>query len=102
MERAREVMIHQSANRPNLLLGCDREMILFVGLISAILAFALSSWWGVMTGIALWVAAVAVLSRVGKADPLMRKVYVRHVRYQTYYPASARPTGTTLVYPEKW
>jgi type IV secretion system protein TrbD len=102
MERAREVMIHQSANRPNLLLGCDREMVLFAGLMSAILVFALANWWGVLIGVSLWIASVAVLSRVGKSDPLMRKVYLRHVRYQSHYPASPRPTGMTLMYPNKW
>jgi type IV secretion system protein TrbD len=102
MERAREVMIHQSANRPNLLLGCDREMVLFAGLMAAVLVFALANWWGVTLGVGLWIGSVAVLSRVGKADPLMRKVYLRHVRYQSHYPASPRPSGTALMYPKKW
>ncbi len=102
LNQPREVMIHQSANRPNLLMGCDRELLLFSALIAAILAFSLATWWGVLTGVVFWVFAVAVLSRMAKADPLMRKVYVRHVKYQSYYPASPRPTGTTIQGPMSW
>ena len=80
MEKPREVVIHQSANRPHLLLGGDRELVLFAALLSAMLAFSLVTWWGVVAGVLLWLAAVAVLSRMGRSDPLLRQVYIRHVR----------------------
>jgi type IV secretion system protein VirB3 len=44
MEKPREIVIHQSANRPHLLLGGDRELVLFVALLSAMLVFALVTW----------------------------------------------------------
>ena len=69
MDRPREIVIHQSANRPHLLLGADRELVLFAALLSAMLMFALVTWWGVLAGIALWFISVAVLSRMGKSDP---------------------------------
>lgn len=98
MEKPREIVIHQSANRPQLLLGCDRELVLFAALLSAILVFALVTWWGVVAGVVLWFLAVAALSRMGKADPLLRQVYLRHIRYQAFYPAKSpltvRSTGT--------
>ena len=34
MEEPREVPLYQSANRPNLLMGCDREMVLLAALLS--------------------------------------------------------------------
>ena len=43
----REIVIHQSANRPNQLLGGDRELVLVTILIAVELAFSLASWWGV-------------------------------------------------------
>lgn len=102
MDRPREITIHPSANRPNLLLGGDRELVLFTGLMSAILAFALVTWWGVATGVVLWLGAVAVLSRMGKADPLLRPVYLRHMKYRAYYPAKSRLTSRPMRTPRSW
>ena len=53
MDKPREVIIHQSANRPHMLLGGDRELVLFAALLSAMLIFALVTWWAVAAGIAL-------------------------------------------------
>jgi type IV secretory pathway TrbD component len=67
-------VIYQSANRLHLLLGGDRELVLFSGLTAACLAFTLATWWGIFVGVAFWLGAIAVLTRMGKADPLMRHV----------------------------
>ena len=45
-DRPREIIIHQSANRPNQLMGGDRELVLVSLLTSVALAFSLASWWG--------------------------------------------------------
>jgi type IV secretion system protein VirB3 len=102
MDRPREIVIHQSANRPHLLLGGDRELVLFAALMSAMLIFALVTWWGVGAGIALWITAVAVLSRMGRFDPMLRQVYVRHVKYRPFYPAKGPIRGETSAIPKAW
>ncbi len=102
MDRPREIVIHQSANRPHLLLGGDRELVLFAALMSAMLIFALVTWWGIVAGIALWIASVAVLSRMGRFDPMLRQVYVRHVKYRVFYPAKGRVRGETSATPKAW
>ena len=98
--KPREIVVHLSCNRPNLLLGGDRELVLLSAVLSAMLAFVIATWWGAVSGIVLWIFAVAVLNRLGKADPLMRQTYVRHIRYQSFYPAkspiSAAPGCTPL------
>jgi type IV secretory pathway TrbD component len=88
-DKPREVMIHQSANRPNQILGGDRELVLIVILITVSLAFSLGTWWGLGLSVAFWVGAMAVLQRMGKADPLLRQVYVRHIRYRPFYPSKS-------------
>jgi type IV secretion system protein VirB3 len=100
--KPREVVIHQSCNRPNLLLGGDRELVLLSAMLAAMLVFALTTWWGAVLGVVFWVAAVAILSRMGKADPLMRRIYVRHIRYQSFYPAKSRPSVETGRTPLSW
>ena len=77
-------MIHQSANRPNQLMGGDRELVLVSLLTSVALAFSLASWWGLGVSVAWYVGAMAVLKRMGKADPLLRQVYMRHIRYRPF------------------
>ena len=102
MDAPREIVIHQSANRPHLLLGGDRELVLFAALLSAMLIFALVTWWGVLAGVALWVAAVAVLSRMGRFDPMLLHVYIHHVKYRAFYPAKGRIGGETSETPKGW
>jgi type IV secretion system protein VirB3 len=102
MDRPREIVIHQSANRPHLLLGGDRELVLFAALMSAMLIFALITWWGIVAGIALWIASVAALSRMGRFDPMLRQVYVRHVKYRVFYPAKGRLRCETYTTPKAW
>jgi type IV secretion system protein VirB3 len=101
--KAREIIIHQSCNRPNLLLGADRELVLLSAMMSAILTFVIATWWGAISGVVLWIFAIAVLNRMGKADPLLRQTYLRHIRYQPYYPAksplAAEPGRTPLMWP---
>ena len=53
----------------------------------------------VISGIAafvFWIAAIFVLRRMARADPLMSKVWMRHVKQQDLYSAKAsrwRPLG---------
>src|SRR5215469_10690347 len=88
-DKPREVVIYQSANRPNLLLGADRELVLVTVMVSGGLAFSLACWWGIGVAAILWVGSIAILQRMAKADPLLRKLYVRHIRYLAFYPAKS-------------
>ena len=102
-DNPRETAIHQSANRPNLLLGGDRELVLVMVMIAGGLAFSLASWWGIGLAVALWIGSMAALQRMGKADPLLRPVYLRHIRYTTaYYPAKSGLHGQNTETPANW
>ena len=102
MDVPRELTIHPSVHRPRTILGADRELVLFLGLISAILVFALVTWWSVLLGISLWLAGAALLVRMGKEDYLLRKVYLRHVRYPAFYPAKATLGSSGVRLPHGW
>src|SRR5215471_19926082 len=81
--------MHASVNRPQLLMGGDRELVLLAGLLCGVMGVS------VMTIMSFFIAGVSfgaivmVLARLGKADPLMRKVYSRHIRYRDFYPAKS-------------
>jgi type IV secretion system protein VirB3 len=101
-DRPREIVIHQSANRPNQILGGDRELVLIAMLTAISLAFSLGTWWGLGLSIAFWVGAVAVLQRMGKADPLLRHIYVRHIRYMAFYPAKSGLLSSSVPVSRNW
>lgn len=101
-DRPREVIIHQSANRPNQLMGGDRELVLVTILITVSLTFSIASMWGLALA-AIWhVSATAALKRMGKADPLLRHIYMRHIRYRAFYPARSGLYSRCLQPPMKW
>jgi type IV secretory pathway TrbD component len=101
-EKPREVVIHQSANRPNMLLGGDRELVLITIMVAGGLAFSLACWWGMAVAIILWLIAVGALQRMGKADPLLRHVYLRHIRYSGFYPAKSGLHAQGMDAPRSW
>ncbi|SFJ42781.1 MULTISPECIES: conjugal transfer protein TrbD [Phyllobacteriaceae] len=82
--------IHRALSRPNHLMGADRELVLLTGLATVILIFVVLTWFSALLGIAIWIGVVGALRMMAKADPMMRQVYLRHVRYQQAY----RPTSS--------
>ena len=101
MEEPRRASIHSSLTRPLLLGGAERELVLVHGTMIAALIFGVGFHWVSLT-IAGLLATVGhwALTRAAKYDPRLSRIYVRHVRYQPYYPG--RPLIAALpawVYP---
>lgn len=102
MDKPREVLFHQSINRPNLMMGCDRELFLMSSIICGVMAFSIMTLWGVMLAAVIWPCAVWSLSRMAKADPIMRKVWRKHVQYKPYYPAKSLMRVSSPSTRESW
>lgn len=83
----RRLPIYRSLSRPQLLFGAERELVLVLGMLAAILIFAAQTLLAVISGSALWAVGVCLLRRMAKADPCLSRVYLRHIRYRSYYPA---------------
>jgi type IV secretion system protein VirB3 len=83
--------IHRALSRPNHLMGADRELVLVTGLASVILIFVVLTWFSVLFGAAIWLAVVAALRMMAKADPMMRQIYLRHIGYRPTYRATSTP-----------
>lgn len=91
VQELRRNRIHRALSRPNLLMGADRELVLITGLASVILIFVVLTIYSALLGAALWSAAVGLLRLMAKSDPLMRRVYIRHVSYRSTYKATSSP-----------
>ncbi len=83
--------IHRALSRPNLLMGADRELVLIAGLAAIILIFVVLTVYSILIGITIWIALVGLLRQMAKADPMMRKVYLRHLCYRPHYRATSTP-----------
>ncbi|MGY5810136.1 conjugal transfer protein TrbD [Rhizobium sp. LEGMi198b] len=83
--------IHRALSRPNLLMGADRELVLITGLAAVILIFVVLTIYSALFGAAVWIVVLGLLRMMAKADPLMRRVYVRHISYKHSYKATSSP-----------
>ncbi|CAN7681960.1 conjugal transfer protein TrbD [Pararhizobium sp. LjRoot235] len=83
--------IHRALSRPNLLMGADRELVLVTGLAAIILIFVVLTVYSALFGIAVWIVVVAALRIMAKADPMMRRIYIRHISYKSTYRATSTP-----------
>jgi len=48
------------------------------------------TWVSALFGLAVWTVIVGLLRMMAKADPQMRRVYLRHITYRPHY----RPTSS--------
>ncbi|WFU12987.1 conjugal transfer protein TrbD (plasmid) [Rhizobium sp. CB3090] len=83
--------IHRALSRSNLLMGADRELVLITGLAAVILIFVVLTIYSALFGAAVWIVVLGLLRMMAKADPLMRRVYVRHISYKHSYKATSSP-----------
>lgn len=91
MDAVKRIPIHRSLNRPTLLAGCERELLLITGLITVLLVVVAMNKVAALAGGVLWLVLVAALRQMAKADPMMSKVYLRHIRYRPFYPSHSTP-----------
>lgn len=74
-------------HRPNLLMGGERELMLFTLLITGGLAMSALNLPAFLVGGVVWICVAGALRMMAKADPMMSQVYVRSLKYRPHYPA---------------
>jgi type IV secretion system protein TrbD len=93
MNEPEQTIMRTSLSRPQQLLGGDREMVIMAGLGAAMMAVSVMTFVSFLLAIVGFWTIVIVLARIGKADPMMRKVYSRHLQYKDFYPAKSGVTA---------
>jgi type IV secretion system protein VirB3/type IV secretion system protein VirB4 len=84
------IPIHQSLHRHTHVLGAERELVLSSALIAFLVGIGgLTALSAACAGL-YWLVTIFVLRRMAKADPMMSKVWLRHVKQQDYYAPRAR------------
>jgi type IV secretion system protein VirB3 len=87
----RTIPIRRAGNRENLLMGGDRELVMFSALLAGALIFSAQELRAAIFGAGLWFGALWALRLMAKSDPKMRKVYLRGRIYKRYYAARSTP-----------
>ena len=85
------VVIHESLNRPLLLLGGERNLMLMLFVIVGVFVFSLHQLWAATVGGILWVIGYWALRTAAQFDPLLSKTGARHLRLRPSYPARSTP-----------
>jgi type IV secretion system protein TrbD len=88
MDEPRFMPIHRSLNRPQLLLGAERGLLLFTLMVAAVIIFSANFRpLALLLAFLFWSASFWALTQMAKADTMMSKIYQRHIRYRSYYSA---------------
>ena len=85
----RTVAIHQSLHRHAHVLGAEREPVMTSALIALLVGVGGLTAVSAIAAVAFWLVAVFALRRMAKADPIMSRVWLRHIKQQDFYPAKA-------------
>ena len=87
---ARKLPLHRALVRPLLLAGCERPLAIMNGTLIAMLLLGVGiNQFTVIVSFLLATFGFWALRMTAAYDPHLSKVYVRHIRYQSYYPARA-------------
>lgn len=83
--------IHDALNRPILMMGGERPLVLMLIIAAGIFIFSLAKIWAAVIGVALWLLGHWALTRAATFDPMLSKTGTRLLKYRRYYPARATP-----------
>lgn len=87
----RRTILHRALHRSNLLMGGERELVMFTLLITGGVAVSALNLPAIVVALVVWFVVIVLLRQMAKADPLMSKVYRRQLRYVAYYPPRSTP-----------
>ena len=83
--------IHESLNRPILMMGGERQLVLMLAIVAGIFIFSLHKIWAAAVGVTLWSVGHWALTRAAAYDPQLSRTGARLLRYRHHYPARATP-----------
>lgn len=90
-EQLQRADIYSALNKPNLIFGADRELILVTGVIGFALIFTGLTLVTTFLGFFLIMFCSFFLRLMAKSDPLMRFIFMRQLKYKNFYIARSTP-----------
>ena len=93
MDEPRAIPIRQSPHRPELVMGGEREPVMcaaLMAIITGIVGAVQAAFVTVFIALAFYFGTVFLFRRMAKADPIMTKVWRRHISYRGFYRARSQ------------
>ncbi len=90
MYRPEEIRVFGSLLRPNLFMGCDRELIMCAALLCTVTWYMLMSVAGTVVCALIFGTCLYILRRLAEEDPLYSRVHIRAMRLKRFYKAQGR------------
>lgn len=87
MSQLRQTIINRALYRANLVLGGERNLVIFTGALFGGLVVSAQNLLTSGVCLVLWFFILYCLRLMAKADPKLSEVYRRYVNYGKYYPA---------------
>ena len=81
--------IHQSLHRHAHVLGAERELVMTAGLVALLVGVGGLTVLSGVSAVVFWMVVVFALRRMAKADPIMSRVWLRHIKQQDFYRAKS-------------
>lgn len=81
----RTVPIRQSLHRHNLVFGAERELVMFSALIALLVGVGGMTLISISAAVVFWIGSIFILRLMAKNDPLMSRVWLRHIKQQDCY-----------------
>lgn len=95
------IPIHRSLIRPIMLGGAERELVIInMTFVAALILGVGLTKLTIISAIFLLTVGQYILITLGKNDPLMSRIYSRHIHYKEFYLArGSRLAGSNIIHP---
>ncbi|MBF0483305.1 MAG: VirB3 family type IV secretion system protein [Candidatus Omnitrophica bacterium] len=90
MDKLHSTTLHQSLTKEVLYAGAEREIFIFVCFASLMIWFAGKDLLAGILAFSLWTVGITIARILVKKDTCWTKVYLRHIKYQKFYPAGEK------------
>ena len=91
MNELQQTPIYKAINQPILLFGAERNLVIFLAMMSSMLIWIGGSWFTFFIGLIIWIIGIYYLREMAKKDPLMSRVFKRYQQYKHHYSAHTTP-----------
>lgn len=81
--------IYQSLHRHNHVMGAERELVLMTVLVSFLVGVGGFTLISALVAFVFYLVVLFILRKMAKADPIMSKVWFRHIKLQLVYTAKS-------------
>ncbi|MBF0532621.1 MAG: VirB3 family type IV secretion system protein [Candidatus Omnitrophica bacterium] len=85
-----KISIHQSLVKPLFIAGVERELAIALIFLCLMLWVAGKDLISLCLAIVIWIAGTAAGRALNKKEEYWLKIYLRHIKYQAFYPAGER------------